>query len=61
MITLDGLFLGKLGADALAGVSLAFPFVMLIQHAANDGVGGGVSFAIALMRSFITHFFWHSR
>jgi len=47
MITFDGLFLGRLGADALAGVSLAFPFVMLIQHAANGGVGGGVSSAIA--------------
>jgi putative MATE family efflux protein len=47
MVTFDGLFLGRLGADALAGVSLAFPFVMLIQHAANGGVGGGVSSAIA--------------
>ncbi len=47
MITFDGLFLGRLGADALAGVSLAFPFVMLMQHAANGGVGGGVSSAIA--------------
>src|SRR5712671_7592339 len=47
IITFDGLFLGRLGADALAGVSLAFPFVMLIQHAANGGVGGGVSSAIA--------------
>src|SRR5258706_6343577 len=47
MITFDALFLGRLGPDALAGVSLAFPFVMLIQHAANGGVGGGVSSAIA--------------
>src|SRR6266480_2901320 len=47
MITFDGLFLGRLGPDALAGVSLAFPFVMLMQHAANGGVGGGVSSAIA--------------
>src|SRR6476619_7762784 len=47
MITFDGLFLGQLGADALAGVSLAFPFVMLIQHTAASGVGGGVSSAIA--------------
>src|SRR5258708_11954597 len=47
MITFDALFLGRLGADALAGVSRAFPFVMLIQHAANGGVGGGVSSAIA--------------
>src|SRR5712664_262022 len=47
MITFDGLFLGRLGADVLAGVSLAFPFVMLVQHAANGGVGGGVSSAVA--------------
>jgi hypothetical protein len=32
MITFDGLFIGRLGADALAGVSLAFPWVMLVQH-----------------------------
>src|SRR3954462_15983823 len=47
MITFDGLFLGHLGPDALAGVSLAFPFVMLIQHTAASGMGGGVSSAIA--------------
>ncbi|MBI3514944.1 MAG: MATE family efflux transporter [Proteobacteria bacterium] len=47
MITFDGLFLGRLGADALAGVSLAFPFVMLMQHTAASGMGGGVSSAIA--------------
>jgi Na+-driven multidrug efflux pump len=47
MITFDGLFVGHLGPDALAGVSLAFPFVMLIQHMAASGMGGGVSSAIA--------------
>src|SRR5215212_7683529 len=47
MITFDGLFLGRLGADALAGVSLAFPFVMLMQHTAASGMGGGASSAIA--------------
>jgi putative MATE family efflux protein len=47
MITFDGLFLGRLGTDALAGVSLAFPFMMLMQHAANSAMGGGVSSAIA--------------
>ena len=47
MITFDGFFMGRLGADALAGVSLAFPFVMLIQHTAASGMGGGVSSAIA--------------
>jgi len=47
MITFDGLFLGRLGRDALAGASLAFPFMMLMQHAANSAMGGGVSSAIA--------------
>jgi Na+-driven multidrug efflux pump len=47
MITFDGLFVGRLGSEALAGVSLAFPFVMLIQHTAAGGMGGGVSSAIA--------------
>ena len=37
MITFDGLFVGRLGPDALAGVSLAFPFVMLIQHTGASG------------------------
>jgi putative MATE family efflux protein len=47
MITFDGLFLGRLGADTLAGVSLAFPWVMFMQHSANGGMGDGVSSAIA--------------
>jgi len=47
MITFDGLFIGRLGADALAGVSLAFPWVMLVQHTAASGMGGGVSSAVA--------------
>jgi putative MATE family efflux protein len=47
MITFDGLFLGRLGTDVLAGASLAVPFVMLIQHTAASGMGGGVSSAVA--------------
>lgn len=39
LITFDGLFVGRLGADALAGVSLAFPWVMLMQHTAASGMG----------------------
>jgi Na+-driven multidrug efflux pump len=46
-VTFDGLFLGRLGADVLAGASLAFPFVMLIQHTAASGMGGAVSSAIS--------------
>ena len=47
MITFDGFFIGRLGGDALAGVSLVFPWVMFIQHAAASGMGGAVSSAIA--------------
>src|ERR1700704_4565859 len=47
MITFDGLFLGRLGLNVLAGASLAFPFVLLIQQTAARGMGGGVSSAIA--------------
>ena len=47
MITFDGFFLGQLGSDALAGASLAFPFVMLVLQTTNSGMGNGVSSAIA--------------
>lgn len=47
MITFDGLFLGRLGADALVGVSLVFPFVMFVQHVAASGLGGAVASAIS--------------
>jgi putative MATE family efflux protein len=47
LITFDGLFVGQLGPDALAGISLVFPWVMLMQHGAASGMGGAVSSAIA--------------
>src|SRR5690348_8297374 len=47
LITFDGLFVGRLGSDALAGVSLVFPWVMLMQHGAASGMGGAVSSAVA--------------
>lgn len=47
LIAFDGLFVGRLGADALAGVSLVFPFVMFVQHVAASGMGGAVSSAVA--------------
>lgn len=47
MITFDAIFIGRLGAKALAGVSLVFPWLMFMQHAAASGMGGGVSSAIA--------------
>lgn len=47
MITFDAIFVGRLGAEALAGVSLVFPWLMFMQHAAASGMGGAVSSAIA--------------
>jgi putative MATE family efflux protein len=40
-------FVGKLGTDALAGVALAFPIVMLMQMMSAGAMGGGISSAIA--------------
>lgn len=47
LITFDAIFVGRLGAEALAGVSLVFPWVMLMQHTAASGMGGAVSSAVA--------------
>jgi Na+-driven multidrug efflux pump len=40
-------FVGKLGTDALAGVALVFPVVMLTQMMSAGAVGGGISSAVA--------------
>ena len=40
-------FIGKLGTDALAGVSLVFPVMMLMQMMSAGAMGGGISSAIA--------------
>jgi MATE family, multidrug efflux pump len=40
-------FIGKLGTDALAGVALVFPGVMLMQMMSSGAMGGGVSSAVA--------------
>jgi putative MATE family efflux protein len=45
--TLDAVFVGWLGGDALAGVSVVFPLVMLMQTMSAGGMGGGVASAIA--------------
>jgi putative MATE family efflux protein len=47
VIIFDGFFLGRIGTDALAGASLAFPFVMLVLQTTNSGMGAGVSSAVA--------------
>jgi putative MATE family efflux protein len=40
-------FVGKLGTDALAGVSLVFPVLMLMQMMSAGAMGGGIAAAIA--------------
>ena len=45
--TLDAVFVGWLGSAALAGVSLVYPLVMLMQTMSAGGMGGGVSSAVA--------------
>jgi len=46
VIIFDGFFLGRIGTDALAGASLAFPWIMLILQTTNSGMGAGVSSAV---------------
>ncbi len=40
-------WVARLGTDALAGMALVFPLVMLVQMIATGAMGGGVSSAIA--------------
>ncbi len=40
-------FVGKLGTDALAGMALAFPIIMLMQMTSAGALGGGISSTIA--------------
>src|SRR5262249_35882595 len=47
VIVFDGFFLGRIGTNALAGASLAFPWVMLVLQTTNSGMGAGVSSAVA--------------
>lgn len=40
-------FIGKLGTDALAGVAIVFPGLMLMQMISAGSMGGGISSAVA--------------
>ncbi|MBO9642625.1 MAG: MATE family efflux transporter [Pseudacidovorax sp.] len=40
-------FVGRLGTDALAGMALVFPLVMLMQMSSAGAMGGGIASAIA--------------
>ncbi|HSV47802.1 MAG TPA: MATE family efflux transporter, partial [Ramlibacter sp.] len=43
----DGFILGRLGADALAGVALVLPLSMLMQQMSAGGMGGATTAAVA--------------
>ncbi len=43
----DTYFVGQLGTEALAGLALVFPMVMLLQMTSAGAMGGGVSSAVA--------------
>lgn len=47
VIGYDGYILGRLGADALAGVALVFPLSMLMLQISAGGIGGAVTAAVA--------------
>lgn len=44
---IDIYFMAKLGTEAVAGVSLVFPLLMLMQMMAGGAMGGGISSAVA--------------
>ena len=45
--TVDAHFVGQMGSEALAGLSLVFPLIMLMQQMANSSMGGAIASAIA--------------
>jgi putative MATE family efflux protein len=45
--TVDAYFIAHLGLDALAGITLVFPFIMLMQQMANSSMGGAIASALA--------------
>ncbi|MGE0097556.1 MAG: MATE family efflux transporter [Hydrogenophaga sp.] len=47
VIGYDGYILGRLGADALAGIALVFPLSMLMLQMSAGGIGGATTAAVA--------------
>jgi putative MATE family efflux protein len=45
--SVDAHFVGRLGPSALAGLSLVFPLLMLMQQMANSSMGGAIASAVA--------------
>ena len=47
VIGYDGYILGRVGADALAGIALVFPLSMLMLQMSAGGIGGATTAAVA--------------
>lgn len=47
MIGFDGYIVGRLGADALAGVAIVLPLAMLMLHMSAGSLGGGATAVVA--------------
>lgn len=47
VIGYDGYILGRIGADALAGIALVFPLSMLMVQMSAGGIGGATTAAVA--------------
>src|ERR1700687_5517532 len=45
--SVDAHFVGRLGSTALAGLSLVFPLMMLMQQMANGSMGSAIASAVA--------------
>ncbi len=45
--SIDAHFVGRLGPEALAGLALVFPLMMLMQQMANFSMGGAIASAVA--------------
>jgi hypothetical protein len=45
--SVDAHFIGRFGPNALAGISLVFPLIMLMQQVANSSMGGAIAAAVA--------------
>jgi putative MATE family efflux protein len=46
-VSVDAYFVGQLGLGAVAGLSLVFPLLMLMQQMANSSMGGALASAVA--------------
>src|SRR5437763_1661207 len=46
-VSIDAHFVGQFDPSALAGLSLVFPLLMLMQQVANSSMGGAIASAVA--------------